>query len=270
MTLRPLALLLSAALSAALCGCAALPDAQTKLVGSRAIEFAARSRTAPVVVFESGLGGRMEWWGKVLSGLANDTSYFVYNRPGYGNSAPADTPRDGNHVVEELRAVLSGQGMKPPYVLVGHSLGGLYMQLFARKHPQEVAALILVDSTHPKQFEGAGALENQSIWVRVALKILVTGSAKEELDLLEKTGEQVLELPTLSGVPILVLSASYNLKETSDIARFTNEKRADIANMYPGSKQIWIDSGHAIPLEKPEAVIDAIRSALIEAQRAQQ
>lgn len=262
MTIRFAAILIFAFLT----GCAGLPEAQTKLIETRQLEFVAHSRSGPVVVFENGLGARMEWWNKVLPPLAEDTSYFAYNRPGYGKSAAAETPRDGAHIVDELRAALLNQGMLPPYVLVGHSLGGLYMQLFARKYPHEVAALILVDSTHPQQLEGVGAMENQSFWVRSLVGAMVTGTAKEELNLLPETGKQVLSLPTLSGTPVFVLSASVPMKETSDLARFTNEKRVDIARMYPGSKQVWVESGHAIPLEKPQAVVDAIRSALAEAK----
>lgn len=264
MLLRLVTLLVFALLS----GCAALPEAQTRLVGARQLEFVAHSRSGPVIVFENGLGGRMEWWSKVVPAIANDTAYFAYNRPGYGKSAASETRRDGAHIVDELRAALLDQGMQPPYVLVGHSLGGLYMQLFARKYPQEVAALILVDSTHPKQLEGTGAMEKQSLWTRGVIGVLVTGTAKEELDLLPQTGEQVLGLPTTAGIPVFVLSASEPMKETSDLARFANEKRVEIAGMYPGSKQIWVESGHAIPLEKPEAVIGAIRSALGEVRGA--
>ena len=173
-----------------------------------------------------------------------------------------------SHIVEELRTVLLNQGLKPPYVLVGHSLGGLYMQLFARKHPQEVAALILVDSTHPRQLEGAGALEKQSFFVRGLIGVLVTGTAQDELDLLSQTGEQVLRLPTFSGKPVMVLSAAEPMKETSELARFSNEKRVDIVRLYPGAKQLWVESGHAIPLEKPEAVVEAIRSVLAEVRKA--
>lgn len=251
-----------------LVGCAGLPDAQTQRIGTRQLEFVAHLRTGPVVVFENGLGGHMEWWSKVLPAIASDTTYFAYNRPGYGQSAPTDTPRDGDHIVEELRTALLNQGLKPPYVLVGHSLGGLYMQLFARKHPQEVAALILVDSTHPRQLEGAGALEKQSFFVRGLIGVLVTGTAQDELDLLAQTGEQVLRLPTFSGKPVMVLSAAEPMKETSELARFSNEKRVDIAHLYPGAKQIWVESSHAIPLEKPEAVVDAIRSVLAEVRKA--
>jgi pimeloyl-ACP methyl ester carboxylesterase len=253
---------------ALLSACAALPDTRVQQVGDRPLEFVAHVRTGPVVVFENGLGARMEWWRKVLPALDGEASYFAYNRPGYGKSAAADTPRDGAHIVEELRAALRNQMMSPPYVLVGHSLGGLYMQLFARQYPQEVAALILVDSTHPRQLEGAGAMENQSVWVRSAAAALITGTAKEELDLLPQTGEQVLRLPTFTGKPVLVLSATGPMKETTEAARFANEKRVDIARMYPGSRQIWVDSGHAIPLEQPAAVVAAIQSALAAARAA--
>lgn len=171
--------------------------------------------------------------------------------------------RDGVHIVEELRSLLRSQGLAPPYVLVGHSLGGLYMQWFARRYPDEVAALILVDSTHPKQLEGAGALDKQSLWVRGLLGVLVTGTAREELDLLPQTGEQVLSLPTPVNTPVFVLSASGPMKETSPQAVDANAKRQDIARLYPGSRQIWVESGHVIPLEKPEAVISAVRQAML-------
>ncbi|RQO55659.1 alpha/beta hydrolase [Paucibacter sp. KBW04] len=216
----------------------------------------------PVVVFENGLGGRMEWWNKVLPRIAEETAVFAYNRPGYGKSSPVQTPRDGQHIVDELRQLLKSQSLPPPYILVGHSLGGLYMQLFARKYPQEVAALILVDSTHPKQLEGAGAIENQSLFVRSALKLLITGTAKEELELLSKTGEQVLTLPTLTGIPVFILNAQADPSDKSEAAQFARQKRVEMATLYPEAQQIWIESGHAIPIEKPEAVIAAIQAAL--------
>lgn len=268
MNLRHAFLLPFAFVLTLLTGCAGLPGAQLKQVGERPLELVAHAGSGPVVVFENGLDGRMEWWRKVLPALASDTAYFAYNRPGYGKSAPADTPRDGAHIVAELRQALAAQGMQPPYVLVGHSLGGLYMQLFARQHPAEVAGLVLVDSTHPRQFTGAGALEQQSFFVRGLVNALVTGTARDELDLLNQTGEQVLALPTVTTVPVIVLSAAEPMKETSDLARFHNEKRQDIARMYPGSQQVWVDSGHAIPLDKPEAVVQAVMAVLATARGA--
>jgi pimeloyl-ACP methyl ester carboxylesterase len=246
-----------------LSGCASLPNSTSEKIGGRNIEFALTRHDTIPVVFENGLGGRMEWWKKVLPEISTDTTTFAYNRPGYGNSDPISTPRDGLHIVEELRALLLSTGIKPPYILVGHSLGGLYMQLFARRYPEEVSALILVDSTHPQQLNGEGAIEKQSFLVRGLLGVLVTGAAKDELDLLPNTGKQVMDLPTISNKLVFVLSAAKPLDEISKVADDANEKRKDIARLYPGSKQIWVNSGHGIPLEKPEAIISAIREALL-------
>jgi hypothetical protein len=243
-------------------GCASLPNSTTEKVNNRHIEFALTQHNTIPVVFENGLGGRMEWWEEIVSEISSDTTTFAYNRPGYGESDPISTPRDGSHIVDELRALLQNKGLKPPYILVGHSLGGLYMQLFARRYPEEVSALVLVDSTHPRQLDGEGAIKKQPFLVRVIIEALVTGSAKEELDLVYQTGKQVLDLPTFSNRPVFVLSASKPLEETSKMADYANEKRKDIARLYPGSKQIWVDSGHGIPLEKPESVVFAIREAL--------
>lgn len=253
-----------------LVACAGLPGTRTTLIDKRQIEFVTGPGPAPVDVFENGLGARMDWWSKIIPAIAADASYFAYNRPGYGSSASAVTSRDGVHIVEELRAALLREGKQPPYVLVGHSLGGLYVQLFAREYPQEVDALILVDSTHPSQLDGARAIDKQSAWVRGVVGALVTGVANEELDLLPRTGQQVVALPTLSGKPALVLSASEPMKQTSDLARFTNEKRSDIVPMYPGAKQVWGDSGHAISLDAPQIVAAAIQEALTAVRDAKQ
>lgn len=108
---------------------------------------------------------------------------------------------------------------------------------------------------------GEGALENQPFWVRTILKASLTNSAEDELNLLTKTGEQVLSLPTIKNKPVFVLSASQPLQEKSKLAEDANEKRKDIARLYPGSKQIWVDCGHGVPLEKPESIVLAIREA---------
>jgi pimeloyl-ACP methyl ester carboxylesterase len=249
-------------LMALISGCSSVPNTTTENVNERRIEYALTQKGTTPIIFENGLGGKMEWWQKIIPGISSGATTFAYNRPGYGNSDPAPTPRDGMHIVDELRVLLKSKGVNPPYILVGHSLGGLYMQLFARRYPEELSALILVDSTHPKQLEGEGALEKQSFFVRGLVGAFVTGVAKEELDLLTRTGEQVLSLPSLQNKPVFVLSASQPMKVKSPLADDANAKRIDIARMYPGAQQIWVDSDHGIPLEKPEAVISAIREAL--------
>ncbi len=251
---------ISVPLAGLLAGCAALPATETLRIEQRRIEYAQIGHGSPVVVFENGHGASMRSWGRVFPGIGKQATVFAYNRPGYGDSAAAPAPRDGAHIVDELRTLLRSRGLTPPYVLVGHSLGGLYMQLFARKYPDEVAGLVLVDSTHPTQTEGAGAIERPPWWVRLYFHLFVTGDQKKEFDAAAATGREVLHLPSVSGKPVWVLSAV----DTSNSAavRHANKKRADIAHLYPGSRQLWVESGHFIQWDKPEVVIEAIRGVL--------
>ena len=252
----------------AMSGCASISGVATSALDGRAVEHLVAGRGTPPVVFENGLGGRLQWWAKVLPEVAQTTTVFAYNRAGTGSSAAVSTPRHGDTVVEELRLNLRDAGLKPPYVLVGHSLGGLYMQLYARRYPQEVAGLVLVDSTHPEQLAGAGAIDHWPTWFKWYLDATLSDAAQQELKALPATGVTLLELPPFTGKPVIVLSAQKPMSETSDLARDSNAKRVDIARLNPGAKQIWVDSGHVIPLEKPEAVIVAIRQVLTDVRGA--
>ena len=207
-----------------LSGCATLPNVKTEEINNRRVEYSLIRNGAMTVVFENGLDGKMNWWRKVIPEISKDATTFAYNRPGYGRSDSISTPRDGLHTVEELRTLLKIEGLEPPYVLVGHSYGGLLMQLFARKYPDEVSALILVDSTHPAQFKGKGSLENFPAWFRILFHLYLSPVAKQELDLINTTGEQVLALPAFSGKPVIVLSALKPMDKKGEIADDANEK----------------------------------------------
>jgi alpha/beta hydrolase fold len=254
--------IISLLLATLLPACASLPNKATTQIDDRRVEYALTGNGNQTVVFENGLGGTMDWWAKVIPELSGNITAFAYNRPGYGNSESAPTPRDGQHITEELRLLLRAKHLPPPYILVGHSLGGLYMQLFARLHPDEISALILVDSTHPEQLKGDGAYENWPWWGRMLFQLITSDVEKQEFDAIDTTGEAVLSIPTFTGKPVVVLSALQPLEQTSPLANDANAKRRDLARLYPGAKQIWVDSGHAVPLEMPESVVAAIRDVL--------
>jgi pimeloyl-ACP methyl ester carboxylesterase len=243
-------------------GCSSLPGVTTGAVDGREVEYLVSRQGSPVLVFENGLGGRLQWWSKVWPEVARDSSALAYNRAGYGDSSAVAGPRDGAHIVQELRQLLKAQDLLPPYVLVGHSLGGLYMQLYARQYPTEVAALVLVDATHPEQLKGAGNPQAWPAWLKASFGVLASDVAKRELADLDATGQAVLRLPVEPGIAVWVLSALRPMQASSPLADDANRKRADLANLYPGARQVWVDSEHGIPLEKPEAVVDAIREAL--------
>src|SRR3954470_22248065 len=138
--------LLGAALFAA---CSSRVPARVETVNGHQVEIAtAGAGVAATVVFEAGLCDDWTHWDEVASEVSRHTRIFAYSRPGYGASGPATTPRDPKTIVEELRALLASQGYAPPYVLVGHSNGGGYMELFAKSHADEVVGVVLVDPRH--------------------------------------------------------------------------------------------------------------------------
>ena len=98
---------------------------------------------APTVVMDSGLGGTVLDWQLVQPEVAQFARVCTYDRAGMGWSERGGQPRTSQQFVEELHALLSNAGVEGPYVLIGHSLGGVNMQLFASHYPDEVAGMVL-------------------------------------------------------------------------------------------------------------------------------
>ena len=108
-----------------------------------------RAATAPVVIFEGGVGAGTENFAPLFAGLsAQHIAWFTYARAGlYGSEADA-TVRTDEDVVQRLHALLQARQVAPPYLLVGHSLGGALVRLFTARYPTEVAGLVLIDPTN--------------------------------------------------------------------------------------------------------------------------
>jgi pimeloyl-ACP methyl ester carboxylesterase len=117
----------------------------------------------PVVVFLPGGGaiGRDYW--NVHRRAAELTTSVIYDRAGTGDGPPADLPRTSTQVIDELRALLHDAALEGPYVLVGHSLGGLYARHYATRFPHEVAALLLLDPAH-EDYNSAMPTQLREIW----------------------------------------------------------------------------------------------------------
>lgn len=264
--LWPLALAFSmVALVASGAAPAAAQQARIDLIDGRKVESVTiRHPVAKhVVVFESGLRGTLDKWDKVLDGVSAEATVFAYNRPGYANSEASDTPRDGMTIATQLRQVLRHKGLTPPYVLVGHSLGALYMQQFARMYPHEVAGIVLVDGLLPRMVKKP---EEFPFTTRLAKRVLLSGTVRREVDNIYATGEQVLALPGIDSKPMIRL---INVPKSStaipvDFGAFNREAGnvAFIRALYPNAKKVMVDSDHQMQSANPEAVVKAIREII--------
>ena len=241
--------------------CMAAPDPKTTSLTAGGYSIMRRGVGTPAVVFESGLGGSKESWVKVYSVIASDHMAFAYDRPGMGKSPGTQRLRDGETIVEDLRTLLRSEGLAPPYVLVGHSAGGLYFQLFARRHPEEVAGLVLVDPTHPTSFEGEGAIEKRGALSNFIVATAMSWPMKAEFAALNETGREVLEAPNMPArIPCVILVAPDMSR--SAFAKFDNAKRADFRNLYPNANVRDVQGGHDLPRSNPAVVIDAVNEVI--------
>lgn len=109
---------------------------------------------SPTVILEQGQGGSSPAWGLIQPEVAKVTRICAYDRAGLGwsDSAPKGAPRDGRQVAGELHTLLQKANITGPYVMVGHSFGGLYALFFAHQYSKDVAGVVLLDSSHPDQW----------------------------------------------------------------------------------------------------------------------
>ena len=118
-------------------------------VGGHRLHLSCTGSGGPTVVLEPGAGMTSSDLGSITPAVAGETRVCVYDRAGRGWSEPADTPQDGAQIATDLHTLLHRGQVPEPYVLAGHSFGGLYALSFAARYPQEVAGMVLVDSTAP-------------------------------------------------------------------------------------------------------------------------
>ena len=214
------------------------------------------------VILEAGVGDTLDVWKSIQPEIAAGcTRTVAYNRAGYDGSDPALGPRDAATIVAELRDELKRRQLQPPYVLVGHSLGGLYMQYFARNFPDEVAGLVLIDSTHWNQGLRVDNSANTPYAGRTAVTLFMPWIMRRELVDSITAGEQVHTSPQPGRVPTIVLSSTRGLQGETPAARANSARMQDeIAADFPNSRHLRVnDSGHYIQHDRPQVVVQAVR-----------
>src|SRR5919112_2773117 len=128
------------------------PPGEIVDVGTHRLHINCLGEGSPTVILEAANLGMSAHWVRVHQQLAQTTRVCAYDRAGMGWSERGPEPRDARQVSGELHTLLKGAGTERPYVLVGHSYGGLYAQMYAARYPNQVSGVVLVDSSHPEQF----------------------------------------------------------------------------------------------------------------------
>lgn len=223
----------------------------------------AQAQSSPTVVFESGLGDGARVWRRTIDALPDGASVFTYDRPGYGNTAAAATPRDPCTIATELHARLATAGRAPPFVLVGHSLGGQYAYAFARLYPEEVAGLVLVDATplgHRQAVQDH--LPAAAAMLRIMRATLFSRTMRREFD----AQEQCLAALPRSPLPFVSHILVSTRPDPSGGERMLNIDhelaRTWLAMTGAGALEPVARSGHYIQRDRPEWLADAIASIL--------
>ena len=127
------------------------PPGELVDVGGHSLHISCVGEGSPTVFLESGSGATSVDWANIQPEVANTTRVCAYDRAGSGWSEPGPGPGDPQQIAGELHTLLGNAGIDGPYVLVGHSFGGLYVRMYAELYPNEVEGMVLVDSSHPEQ-----------------------------------------------------------------------------------------------------------------------
>lgn len=254
-------------------------------VGGRSLAIVRSGSGSPTVILESGLGAESAWWQPVQDAVSRFARVVRFDRAGKGESDPAPTPRTSRDMVADLHTLLANADIPGPYLLVGQSVGGLNVRVYASRYPDEIAGMVLVDSMHEEQFatlgpmlpppfpgEPAALTGLRQFWTTDWID---PAKNAEGIDL-PASCAQGRAVTSLGDLPLAVLSADY-------------EHAPDMRDALPALRQAWAGrwwdlqsrlaglstasthalvpgSGHFIQRDAPDAVIAAIHQ-VVEASR---
>jgi pimeloyl-ACP methyl ester carboxylesterase len=232
-------------------------------VGGHSLNLLIGGQGSPAVVFEGGFGAGIASWSTVQKEVAAFARTVSYDRAGLGQSESGPKPRSAKQIATELHTALEKAGVKPPYLLVGHSFGGIYARVFAAMYPKEVVGMVLLDPSQEsfndwlKKNHPARLKDMQAQIARAPEGVQAENEATEA----SYAEARVAKIPP--GILVTVLTASEDETMPADARRVWIEKHKEWIATVPGAKHIVVEkTGHFIQAQQPKLVIDTIRQAL--------
>lgn len=247
-------------------------------VGGYRLYLDCKGEGSPTVILESGLEGDVTTWKDVHPAVAQFTRVCRYDRAGLAHSDYAPTPRNAELTAQDLHTLLRLANVPPPYILVGHSFGGLLIRRYQYDFPDEVSGMIFVDAVHEDWWEQALALlppaspnEPERL---AAFRLYLSQGWQDPANNFEAMDipavvAQVRETGPLGDLPVTVLTAEnftvLNPGLPPDVeqalANLFKEQQARLAALSAhGSQSIVPGTGHNIPRQNPAVVVEAIRA----------
>jgi pimeloyl-ACP methyl ester carboxylesterase len=241
----------------------------------------------PTVILDTGSGETSESWKKIIESMAKETRFCAYDRAGYGQSEPGPLPRDSGREAEELYLLLNRAGIKGPYILVGHSLGGLNMQVFAGKYLDLVAGMLLLDPPPFGWLKGDNfpelremyrqqveALQSQSEAARSSTdpqaksqSDFMAMAASEMTEMFAGSFKQAAEIKSYGDIPLTVIASTQVNPNFGDSAQayqqFWIAQSKELAGKSTrGNFLLAEGSSHHIHLDAPQLVLGAIQELI--------
>lgn len=206
------------------------------------------------IVFESGYGWDLNNWNTIRNEVSKVANIFMYDRDGVGKSAKSIKPKHSIQIIENLRSLLQKLDIKPPYIFIGHSFGGINVRLYASNFPEEVVGVILLDSVHEDQNKKMISLFTKKVQEEYLGQFTVEASLSE----FEESLEQVRS-SNLGNVPLIVMTGGTQLHHTIQSMTVWMQFQRELANLSSNSTHLIVkDAGHAIHIDHPQPVINAI------------
>jgi pimeloyl-ACP methyl ester carboxylesterase len=240
-------------------------------IGGRRLFLRCTGHRRPTVVFEGGL--TTDWY-ELQNQLSRFTRVCSYDHPNgpWSRSDPAPTPRTARDVVADLHTLLRVARVPGPYVLAGHSNGGLFSQLYAGTHPRQVAGLVLIDAVHPayhrRRLAMLKALVPPELWEALRRDAMTPQHRlldPERVDIWtsERQTRVALRRSPLRPMPLVVLARGRPEDPGAPFVeqdeRLWRQLQRELAHLVPGGRLVVATiSGHDIQHEQPELVLDAI------------